>query len=49
MERNEKKDKVQVSARQVKEVIMENSNFKTKVIALCKNVDKVRDEAFMEL
>ena len=43
------KDKVQVGARQVEEVTKENSNLKTKLTALHKHVDKVRDKAVTEL
>ena len=48
-ELNEQKDKVQGSVCQVEEVTKENSNIKTKLTALCKHMDKIRDEAFTEL
>ena len=48
-EHNDQKDKMQGSARQVEEVTKENSNLKTKLTALCKHMDKIRDEAFTEL
>ncbi|XP_030959916.1 uncharacterized protein LOC115981728 [Quercus lobata] len=43
------KDKVQGSTREVKDVTKENSNLKTKLTALHKHVDKVRNEAVTEL
>ena len=49
MELNEQKDKVQGSACQVEEVTKENSNLKTKLTALRKHMDKIRDEAITEL
>ena len=49
IELNKQKDKVQGSTCQVKEVTKENSNLKTKLTALCKHMDKIRDEAVTEL
>ena len=48
-ELNEQKDKVQRSACQIEEVTKKNSNLKTKLTTLRKHVDKVGDEAVIEL